>query len=318
MSQETVFIAKNKKSPRDLGFEIMEMVAPRVIGKKILIKPNLTIKASADSGIVTNSVFCEGIIDYLKKNGVEDIKIGEGTSAASDDEMKEVYSAADYLELASKTGLELINFNKDGMIELEVPNPIVWKKVKVAKSILDFDLLINVPVLKTHHIALVTLGIKNLMGLFLPISERNKAFHERLIAFRGSLKKERRHHLNKDELKQAHIEISEKILDLYKAIRTKVPILTVIDGFYGREGNGFEKGKNKDMRIVIAGWNAVAVDTVAAHIMGFNPKLIHYLMLAQREKLGPSQLSKIKVKGINPKEIRTSFKVITEMEEEIN
>jgi len=65
------------------------------------------------------------------------------------------------------------------------------------------------------------------------------------------------------------------------------------------------------MRIVIAGWNAVAVDTVAAHIMGFNPKLIHYLMLAQREKLGPSQLSKIKVKGINPKEIRTHFKVIS-------
>jgi uncharacterized protein (DUF362 family) len=105
---------------------------------------------------------------------------------------------------------------------------------------------------------------------------------------------------------------------LYKAIRTKVPILTVIDGFYGREGNGFEKGKNKDMRIAIAGWNAVAVDAVAAYIMGFNPKLIHYLMLAQREKLGPSQLSKIKVKGVNPKEIRTSFKVMTEMEEEIN
>ena len=318
MSQETVFIAKNKKSPYELGFEIMEMVAPRVFGKKILIKPNLTIKASADSGIVTNSVFCEGIIDYLKKNGAEDIKIGEGSSVAPNNEMKEIYQAANYLKLASKTNIELINFNKDGMIELEMPNPIVWKKVKVAKSILDFDLLINVPVLKTHHIALVTLGIKNLMGLFLPISERNKAFHERLIAFRESVKKERRHHLNKDEFKQTHIEISEKIFDLYKAVRTKIPILTVIDGFYGREGNGFEKGRNKDMKIAIAGWNAVAVDAIATYIMGFNPKLIHYLMLAQREKLGPSQLSKIKVKGVNPKEIRTPFKVITEMEEKTN
>jgi len=95
---ETVFIAKNNKSARDLGFEIMEMTGLDFSGKKVLIKPNLTIKASFDSGIVTNPEFCEGIINYLKKNGAKKISIGEGTSDALNDEMEEVYNATGFSE----------------------------------------------------------------------------------------------------------------------------------------------------------------------------------------------------------------------------
>jgi len=289
---ETVFIAKNNpaqgwsasggKSSKDLGFEIMEMMGMDFRDKKVLIKPNLTIKASPNSGIITNPIFCEGIIDYLKKNGAGKIKIGEGTSAADNDNMEEIYKTAGYLELSSKTNIELINFNRDEMIE----------GANLPKSILDFDVLINVPVLKTHHIALATLGIKNLMGLYLPVKDRHNAFHE------------------KEEFKQAHIEISEKILDLYKAISSKIKIVTVIDGFYGRDGNGFEKGETKNMGIAIGGENIVAVDIIGAYVMGFNPKTIYYLNLAQKQKLGPSQLSKIKIKGINPKSIKANFNVL--------
>lgn len=310
MTQETVFIAKNNKSARDLGFEIMEMIGTDFRGKKVLIKPNLTIRALPDSGIITNPIFCEGIIDYLKKSGVSDIKIGEGTSDAPDDEMNEVYKATGFFDLSLKTGVGLININKDEVVEIEVPNPIIWKTVKVARSILDFDVLINIPVLKTHHIAITTLGIKNLMGLFLPVEERHDKFHEKLDFLRENAKKEGRENLNKEEFKQAHVEISEKILDLYKAISSKIKIITVIDGFYGRDGDGLEIGETKSMGIAIAGKNTVAVDTIGAYIMGFNPRLIYYLSLAQKEKLGLSQLSKIKIKGINPKTIRTKFNVL--------
>lgn len=297
---ETVFIVKNKKSPYELGMEIMAMMGLNFQGKKVLIKPNLTIKAPADSGIITNPNFCEGIINYLENSGVAEIKIGEGTADAENDDMNKIYQVTGFLDLANKTGVELININKDEIIE----------GVNLPKSILDFDILINVPVLKTHHVALVTLGIKNLMGLYLPVKERNQAFHKKLDFLRENAKKEGRQSLNKEEFQQAHIEISEKILDLYKAVSSKIKIITVIDGFYGRDGNGFEIGETKNMGIAIGGWNAVAVDTVGAYITGFNPKLIYYLMLAQKEKLGPSQLSKIKIKGINPKSIRANFNVL--------
>jgi len=287
---ETVFIAKNQKNPRDLGFEIMEMMGLDFLGKKVLIKPNLTIKANLDSGIITNPEFCKGIINYLKKNGAEKISIGEGTSEAADDEMEEVYKATGFSELAEKSGIELINFNKDEMIE----------GANLPKSILDFDVLINVPVLKTHHVALVTLGIKNLIGLFLPVKERHSFFHKKLDLFRE----------NKAEFKEAHQEISEKIIDLYKVVSSKIKIVTVIDGFYGRDGNGFGIGETKNMGIAIGGESTVAVDTVGAYVMGFVPKDIYYLNLAQKEKLGPSQLSKIKIKGVNPKSIKANFKVL--------
>ena len=61
---------------------------------------------------------------------------------------------------------------------------------------------------------------------------------------------------------------------MYKAVSAKIPMITVIDGFFGRDGNGLEKGETKNMGIAIAGENTVAVDTVGAYIMGFNPKLI--------------------------------------------
>jgi len=282
MNQEIVFIAKNNKSSKDLGFEIMEMMKQDFSGKNVLIKPNLTIKAKKDSGIITNPDFCEGIIDYLKKSEAAEIKIGEGTSDAEDDEMEKVYRATGFLDLSLKTGVELININKDEITE----------GTNLPKSILDFDILINVPVLKTHHLALVTLGIKNLLGLYLPIKDRHDAFHK------------------KEEFKEAHIEISEKILDLYKAVNSKIKMITVIDGFYGRDGNGFKIGETKNMGIAIAGQNTVAVDTVGAYIMGFNPKTIYYLNLAQKQKLGPSQISKIKVKGVNPKDIREKFNIL--------
>jgi uncharacterized protein (DUF362 family) len=291
---ETVFITKNNQSARDLGFEIMEMMGLAQsdwAGKKVLIKPNLTIKAPVDSGIITNPDFCEGIINYLKKNSAKKISIGEGTSEAVNDDMEDVYNATGFSELAMKSGIELINFNKDEMIE----------GVNLPKSILDFDILINVPVLKTHHIALVTLGIKNLIGLYLPVKERHRAFHGELENLRENAKNEGREALNKEEFKQAHREISEKILDLYKAVSPKIKIITVIDGFYGRDGDGFCRGETKNMGIAIAGENTVAVDTVAADIMGFEKKDIYYLNSAQL---------KIKIKGINPKSIRANFNAL--------
>ncbi len=221
---ETVFIAKNNpaqgplrseaswsaptgvashrtsggKSARDLGFEIMEMMGLDWAKKRVLIKPNLTIKAPPDSGIITNPIFCEGIIDYLKKNGAEKISIGEGTSDAENDDMSGVYQATGFLDLSLKTGVELINFNKDIIIE----------GANLPKSILDFDILLNMPALKTHHVAIATLGIKNLMGLFLPVEQRHDKFHKKLDVLRDKSKQDGRQSLNKEEFNQVHREIS--------------------------------------------------------------------------------------------------------------
>ncbi len=307
---ETVFTAKNNQSAEKLGFEIMEKSQLNWANKKVLIKPNLTIKASPDSGIITNPAFCKGIIDYLKKHQALEIKIGEGTASAENNDMNKIYKPSGFLDLSLKTNIELINFNNDEIMQIEVPDPLVWKTVNVTKTIFDFDVLVNVPVLKTHHIALATLGIKNLMGVSLPVKKRNQNFHKKLNYLREKAKKQSRQNLTKSEFDQAHQEISEKILDLYKAIKKRIPILTVIDGFYGREGNGFEIGETKDMRIAISGRNTVAVDTISAYLMGFNPKSLYYLTLAQKLKLGPSQVSKIVTKGINLKADRKKFNVL--------
>lgn len=315
-----VFVAKDEKSPRHLALNVMEMLKPHVVGKKVFIKPNITQEWPPKYGITTNPDFCKGIIDYLKNNGAENITMGEGTGRALDlpGGMLELFKKSGYWGLARGTGVRIINLNQDKVVELTVPNPIIWNTVKVAKSLLDFDILINVPTLKTHHVAIVTAGIKNLMGITLPIKKRGELFHERLFGLREKAKRESRKHLNKNEFRQAHREISKKILDLYKAITNQIPTITVIDGFYGREGNGFITGKNMDMRIAIAGDNAVETDAVAAYITGFNTEEIYYLRKAEKEKMGNIKLSEIKVEGINPRNLRKPFRVFTVMNEDVN
>lgn len=317
---DTVFVTKDERSPRHLALSIMEMLKPDVSGKKVFIKPNITQEWSPEYGITTNPVFCRGIIDYLRHNGAVKIKMGEGTGRALDlpGKMKELYERSGYWDLSKNTGVELVDLNEDEIVELKVPDPIIWESVTVAKSILDADILINAPTLKTHHVAIVTAGIKNLMGITLPIEERGSRFHQKLFALRERAKKENRKHLDKNEFRQSHREISSKILDLYKAVTRQIPTITVIDGFYCREGNGFITGKNMDMRIAIAGDNAVETDAIAAYVAGFNPKEIYYLKKAEEEGLGKIKLSEIKIEGINPQNLRKPFRAFTVMDEDVN
>lgn len=316
----TVYVIKNGESPYRLASNIMQVLNQDVTGKRVFIKPNITQEWPPKYGITTNPDFCRGIIDYLKNNGTKNITVGEGTGRALDlrGGMLELFRKSGYWDLARKTGAGIINLNLDSVVELRVPNPIVWETVKVAKSVLDADILINVPTLKTHHVAIVTAGIKNLMGITLPIEERGPRFHQKLFALREKAKKENRKHLNRGEFRQAHREISSKILDLYKAVTRQIPMITIIDGFCCREGNGFITGKNMDMRIAIAGENAVETDAIAAYIAGFNPKEIYYLKKSAEENLGNIKLSEIKLKGEDPRSLKKPFRVFTVMDEDVN
>jgi uncharacterized protein (DUF362 family) len=63
------------------------------------------------------------------------------------------------------------------------------------------------------------------------------------------------------------------------------------------EGNGPVSGDRVDWGIAIAGADAVAVDTVAAHLMGFDPRLIGYLYFCSKDGLGEGDINKINIIG---------------------
>jgi uncharacterized protein (DUF362 family) len=90
------------------------------------------------------------------------------------------------------------------------------------------------------------------------------------------------------------------------ARRTR-PHLSVIDGWVGMHREGPRHGTPLRLGVVVAGTDAVAVDAVAAAVMGFDPRAIGYLQYAQEAGLGVADLERINVGGDQIAQVRRRF-----------
>ena len=130
----------------------------------VLIKPNYVVARHPSTGITTDSRIIDGLIKFVKDLGVENIIVGEG--GAGDTER--AFDAVGIREVIKRWGVKLVNLNSDNRINVRVPQALALHEVGVAETALKSTCIINVPKLKVHHMALVTLCMKNLMGLILP------------------------------------------------------------------------------------------------------------------------------------------------------
>ncbi|MEM2902686.1 MAG: DUF362 domain-containing protein, partial [Candidatus Bathyarchaeia archaeon] len=131
-------------------------------GERVLIKPNVNI-ATKKPGVNTNPRVVEALINLLNKVGAGEVAIGEGSGVESitSESLKE----AGYKEVASSTGATLINFDEEAKVIVPIPDGRVLKNLEVPKPLLEYDALVNVPVLKTNICTIITASVKNLLGV---------------------------------------------------------------------------------------------------------------------------------------------------------
>ncbi len=140
--------------------------------------------------------------------------------------------------------------------------------------------VIHLPTIKTHGHSVTTGAVKN--------------------AF-GGLLKEVRHY--------AHKYIHEILVDLMIMQRELHPgIFCVMDGTVCGDGAGPRTMKPRIGNILIAGGDSVAVDSVAAKIMGFNPMSIPYIRMCHECGLGIGNPPEIEIIGEDISEINFHFK----------
>jgi uncharacterized protein (DUF362 family) len=151
---------------------------------------------------------------HLKDLGISNMVVGEG--GAGDTER--AFNVVGIKDVVKRHNIRLIN--KDPIISLKIPNALALHEVGIAETALKSTCIINVPKLKVHHMSLVTLCMKNLMGLILPKS----IMHDRL---------------------------NEKIVDLTTLFKDKVK-LNIIDGLVGSEEDEVY-GSPVQMNLIIAG-----------------------------------------------------------------
>jgi ferredoxin len=150
-----------------------------------------------------------------------------------------------------------IDFNRCCPMKVKVKGDFI-RTLVVAKDLLEFDKIVSVPVMKTHVLTGVSLGMKNMKGI--QYRDEKIRLHER-------------------GMKMLHVGIVD-------IIQSFMPYLTVVDGSYGQEGEGPVGGTVVPMNVIVASRDVVAADATACRVMGFNPRDISHIALAEKRQLG--------------------------------
>ena len=212
---------------------------------RVLLKPNITFCGRMPPyGMVTTSRVVDGVIRLLLERGCRDIRIGEGSIEVVGSSTGRGYKWTGIERVARKHGVKLVDMNRGPFATVDLGGV----RVRVSRTALEADFLINMPVLKTHGQTKVSLGMKNLKGC-LSTASRSKS-HSR----------NRLDHL---------------ICHLNKAIRSD---LTIIDGTYMLEaGPDTLLGTAHRKDLIIAGQDVFACDVIGSTILGVDPSQVGYL-----------------------------------------
>ena len=244
---------------------------------KILIKPNMMAVAYPYLGVTTNPKTVSAVIRYLIKKGAkkENIVIaGQSIYGPVEDALKKTGIGS----LCKNFGINFIDIAKSEFIEKEFEG----LKVKIMKEIFDKDLIINIPVLKTH----LMFGIS---GAFENMS--------RLVAPDDILKMEKL-------AKESKIDLNDAIAKLHKILPKYV---TISDGSIGMEGNGPLNGAPSFLKYILASKDPVANDAVFQEL-GLFLRKPRYLEIAHKLGLGEDNIENIEVVGNEIKAVAREIK----------
>jgi uncharacterized protein (DUF362 family) len=239
-------------------------------GSSVLLKPNVVSPSPSGSGRITDARVTGAVARAVLERNPGRVVIGEGSSVGYDfpgrkDSMHclEISGTAD---VARRLGVERVDLNRDEQVQVRAENAFVMESFAVARAAWDADVIVDLPVIKTHVRTGITCGLKNMKGV-LP----------------GDWKK-RTHQLGLDR----------GIVDLNRVVK---PHFTVVDAIVGMEGTWQYPEDCVRLGCIVAGADVVAVDAVCATIAGFDVEQILHVQLAAQEGLGVADLERIEVRG---------------------
>lgn len=251
---------------------LMPVVKPEEIqGRSVLIKPNLVEPLAYTSGQTTNPALVEEVVLWCKNCGVKDVAIGEGPSYFQPVyALKDCFVKTGMTKVAERQAIKWILFDDGPFRKFHNYSSATPPSFSISEHAFSWDLIINVPVPKTHYLTGVSVAMKNLKGFIK--REDKPSFH----------------YCGKDNI---HGSVSE----LNCMIR---PFLNIVD---------CTASVHRNKSFILAGKDIVATDAVAASLMGINPETIRTIQLGHEAGLGEMDVSKINLEGEDIKDLQMNL-----------
>ena len=255
---------------------------PPVRGKTVLLKPNFV--GPDPLGVInTHPAVVAAARESFLRLGAERVLVGDGPALERDTE-----AVAETMRLREYIGpleLSFVDLNVDDVRRVGLrTRASSLRELYLPETVLDADLVVSMPKLKTHHWAGVTLSLKNMFGI---VPGSCYGWPKNVLHWAG---------------------ITRILLDINSTVR---PSFAIVDGIVGMEGNGPMQGKPKPCGVLVMGDDPVAVDATCARIMGLVPERIDHLVQASY-LLGHLKEENIRQLGESVPRVRTPFEVIPE------
>jgi uncharacterized protein (DUF362 family) len=251
-------------------------------GQNVVIKPNVVADHGLRNGVyhggvVTDVGLVRALIEVLLPVAGK-VTVAEGASInrAETEKLFDQYGYTRLTEIDPKR-VSLVDLNTDRLIRKTVPYGKRMLSREIPLTLEQADLIINVPVMKTHFAALVSLSVKNLQGAIPPLEKYMSHF----------------------------FGLWQNLVNMHLLVKSN---LVIVDGLTAQENFGPVYGTPKTMNLLIGGTNPIAVDAAAMRIMGFDPVLSPPVMLAYMQGLGPIEEEKIRIIGSSVEEAKNAFK----------
>jgi uncharacterized protein (DUF362 family) len=234
--------------------EVLESLNFQVVGRKVLIKPNLTGAAPAEKGLTVDTGVVRAVLERLKDCPV--ITIAESCSRTD-----QAFENLGYKDLCGQfPNVRLLDMRRSPIVWKSIPRPYHTREMPFAAELFEHDYVVNIAKLKTHSLAGVTLCLKNIFGC-IPTRKQKLMYHP---------------------------FIRKAMLDMNQIVHSD---FCLVDGVWGNE---FDEIQSTPVQagVIVGGESILGVDMVAAAAMGIDVRTMDTYKLAQ-ELFGPIDVSVI-------------------------
>lgn len=228
---------------------------PDIRGKTVVLKPNLLTDRLPAEAVTTHPLFLEAVIERFQNAGAAKLIVADSPASAA--ALAGVLERTGIGEVCRRTGVPFVSlenglkrFNRNGF------------SFCIAEAILQADLIVNLPKVKTHSLTLLTAAMKNFYGTV-------PGYEKALL----------------------HREYSDvpRFAQLLRAIYSVMPeSFTITDAVIGMEGNGPANGTPVPLGFIAAGANPEAIDCAVCGLLGIDAKKVPYLVPFPFEQVGDS------------------------------
>ena len=259
----SVFVARGQKYDGPLrqtihdGLLASGIKSEHVRGRKVLLKPNMVEPTRSAPQMTTRPEILLAAIEVFRDWGAI-VSVGEAPGHVRDTEMALWESRIGEALDTAKVPFADLNYEEVRWIK-NAGNNSPLSGFYFPKSVVEADLIVSMPKIKTHHWVGFTAAMKNLYGVIPGIKY---GWPKNVLHYAG---------------------IPQTVVDINASLPNRIAI---VDGIECMEGDGPIMGSPKQMGLVLVGNNLTAVDATIARIMGLDPSRVHYLHLAAG-KLGP-------------------------------